>query len=274
MSLTKTFDFGDESVARDYDAVIVPTLFYPWASRLVEQHRPWDGRRVLDVATGTGVVAQFVGKRVGPEGKVIGADINPQMLAAARRRCADLATSVEFVQTPAHPLQIPSNSIDVITCQQGFQFFPDRRAAAGEMHRVLRDGGKVIVSTWRSVSECRGFGVVCDALEAIGEPDIASSMRVPFDNMPQDELVEHFEAAGFGNIELEQHEIDMLLEQGPEQAIEVAYATPIGPPLRALPEERQAQFRSALTDLVAQSSNGVTNMGAMVSNLLTAEKTA
>lgn len=272
MSGSKEFDFGDDSVARDYDAVIVPTLFHAWTERLVDQHGPWEGRRVLDVATGTGVVAQFVGRQVGADGKVIGADINPQMLAAARRRCADLGPAVELVETPAHPLNIPDDAVDVVTCQQGFQFFPDRRAAAHEMHRVLRDGGKVIVSTWLPVSECRGFGVVCDALEAIGEPDIAASMRVPFDNMPQDELLSHFESAGFRDIVLERHEIDMLLDGGPDQAVDVAYATPIGPPLRALSEERQQQFQRTLIELVEQNSNGAVNMGAMVSNVLTARK--
>ena len=274
MSQPRDFDFGDDAVANAYDKVIAPNLFHPWTTRLVEQHGPWDGRRVLDVATGTGIVAQYIGERVGPAGKVVGADLNPQMLGAARRRCADLAPTVEFVESPAHPLDVRDASVDVVVCQQGFQFFPDRDAAAREMHRVLCDGGKVVVSTWEPVSECRGFGVVCDALEAVDEPDIAAAMRVPFDNMPQAELVAHFEAAGFADVALEQQEQDLVLEGGPERAVELAYATPIGPQLSALTEDRQVRFKHALTELVATQSNGATMMGRMVSNVLTGQKLA
>ncbi len=274
MSTPKEFDFGDDAVATAYDTVLVPNLFYPWTERLVKQYGPWEGRRVLDLATGTGVVAQFIGERVGPEGRVFGADMNAQMLAMARKRCADLSPRVRFVETPAHPLDMPDASVDVVVCQQGFQFFPDRDAAAGEVRRVLRAGGKTVVSTWEPVGKCRAFGVICDALEAIGEPDIAASMRIPFDNMPADELFEHFESAGFTDIEIEQQERDMVLDGGPEVAVEVAYATPIGPPLRALSAKRQAEFRRALTELVSQTSNGATVMGTMVSNVLAATNPA
>lgn len=272
MSQTPDFDFGDDAVATAYDRVIVPTLFYPWTSKLIEDHGPWEGRRVLDLATGTGVVAQFLAERVGADGAVTGADINGQMLQMARRRCAEVEGAVEFVETPAHPLDIADESMDSVVCQQGFQFFPDRDAAAVEVHRVLRDGGKAVFTTWEPVTECRGFGVICDALEAIGEPDISASMRVPFDNMPAGELVSHFESAGFGNIEIEQHRIDLVVDGGPEKAVELAYATPIGPALLGLPEARQDEFRKALAGLVPGNGNGATNMGGMVSNVLVAEK--
>ena len=272
MSQVPDFNFGSDAVARAYDEVIVPYLFHPWTSRLVAEHGPWDGRRVLDVATGTGIVAQFVGERVGPEGQVVGADINPQMLAAAQRRCADLIPAVELVESPAYPLDVGDELFDVVVCQQGLQFFPERGPAAREMHRVLRDGGKAVVSTWEPVSECRGVGIICDALEDIGEPDIGDTMRVPFDHMPQDELVAHFESAGFAGVELEQQTLDLILDGGPEKAVELAYATPIGPQLVALSKEQQGRFKRTLIERVAQQSNGATMMGRMVSNVLIAEK--
>lgn len=274
MSQTPDFNFGDDSVANAYDEVIVPNLFHAWTSRLVAQHGPWEGRRVLDVATGTGVVAQFIGERVGSQGKVVGADINPQMLVAAQRRCADLSPSVEFVESPAYPLDLDDASFDFVVCQQGFQFFPERGPAAGEMFRVLRNGGKVAVSTWEPVSECRGFGVVCEALESIGESEIAETMRVPFDNMPRQELADHFAAAGFAGVDVEAQEIDLVLDGGPDKAVELAYATPIGPQLVALSEEQQDNFKRSLVERVAQQSNGATMMGRMVSNVLTGHKLA
>ena len=99
-------------------------------------------------------------------------------------------------------------------------------------------------------------------------------MRVPFDNMPRAELAAHFEVAGFADVALEQQHQDLVLEGGPEQAVELAYATPIGPQLSALTEDRQARFKRALTELVAGQSNGATMMGSMVSNVLTGQKLA
>ncbi|MHC4492647.1 MAG: methyltransferase domain-containing protein, partial [Planctomycetota bacterium] len=117
---SRNFDFDSHAVASGYDAVLVPVLFAPWATRLLEEHGPWKGRRVLDLATGTGVVAQLLAGRVGPSGEVVGADINGEMLALARERCAGLTPAVKFVESPAHPLGVASGSTDSVICQQGF----------------------------------------------------------------------------------------------------------------------------------------------------------
>ena len=59
MSETAEFSFGDNSVASAYDNVLVRFLFEPWAVRLIEENQPWEGRRVLDLATGTGITNDF-----------------------------------------------------------------------------------------------------------------------------------------------------------------------------------------------------------------------
>jgi SAM-dependent methyltransferase len=271
MNKGKSFSFDDDSVASGYDNGLVPVLFEPWAIRLAEEYGPWEGRRVLDLATGTGIVAQVLAGRVGVTGKVIGTDINVEMLALARKRCEGQSPEVEFIESPAHPLEIASNSIDFVVCQQAFQFFPDKRAAAREVFRVLRDGGGVVATTWHSVAECQIFGAICNALDVIGEPEISGMMRVPFD-MPASELSELFEPAGFVNARLERQEQDLVMSGGISQAVEVAYSTPIAPKLRALPDERQVQFRRAFTGLLQDLSDGGVTIGRMVSSLLVAEK--
>ena len=270
MTEPSAFDFGSGSVASTYDDALVPVLFRPWAARLVAEHSRWEGHWVLDLATGTGVVAELLAGQVGPEGKVIGTDINREMLALAQRRCADLSQVVHFVESPAHPLELSDETVDVVVCQQGFQFFPDRGAAAEEIYRVLREGGRVIVSTWRPVTECEFFGVICMALGAIDENEMANAMRVPFDFMPESELATHFTSAGFENVTVKRQEQNLVLNGGVKHAIEVAYSTPIAPQLRALPEEKQALFRNAMRDLVDELSDDGVTMGRMISNVLTA----
>lgn len=69
MTKSDQFSFSGDSVASAYNNVLVPVLFKPWAISLIEEQGPWEGRRVLDLATGTGIVAQLLAQRVGSEGK-------------------------------------------------------------------------------------------------------------------------------------------------------------------------------------------------------------
>jgi len=272
MEKPSEFNFGDQSVADAYDAVLVPILFDPWAAQLVDDFKQWQGQCVLDLATGTGVLAQRLAKHVGPTGKVIGADINGEMLTLARQRCAGANPPVEFIESPAEPLNLPGESVDVVVCQQGYQFFPDKPAAAREMFRVMRKHGTVIVSTWRPVEECEFFGSICDALHTVGEDELSDMMRIPFDSMPESELSLHFEAAGFDDVRVRQHQLALTVSEGVSHAVNVAYSTPIGPKLRALTENKQAQFRKAFKEQLDELSSDGQTMGRMVSNVLSAEK--
>ena len=275
MSATTTFDFNSDAIARAYDDVLVPHLFEPWAEHLVETEGPWDGLRVLDLATGTGIVASLVADRVGPSGKTVAADINASMLALAMKRCGTNERAVEFVTSPAHPLDLPTESVDAVLCQQGFQFFPDRGSAASEMLRVLVPGGRVAVSTWRPVWECEFFGAICQALSDIGEGELCSMMRRPFDFIDGDELAEHFETAGFKNVAVRLETRTLTLAEGVSQALQAAYATPIGPALVALPQSKRNRFGEALTDRLSRLTleDGCV-AGRMAANVLTGRRGA
>jgi ubiquinone/menaquinone biosynthesis C-methylase UbiE len=272
MSEPQKFSFGDSSVAIAYDNVLVRVLFEPWAVRLVEEYGPWQDKRVLDLATGTGIVAQKLATQLGERGKVIGTDINGEMLSLAKQRCAGLIPDEMFVESPAYPLEISSASMDVVVCQQGFQFFPEKLAAAQEAHRVLSDGGKIIATTWESVNECELFGTICKALNYMGETEMSDMMRVPFDFMPGTELSAHFDEAGFNNVEVKQQERDLVLSGGVKEGIEVAYSTPIGPKLRALSDEKKSKFKNTFSEMLNEMSENDIIMGRMVTNVVTADK--
>ena len=129
-----------------YEDVFVAGLFIPWADVLLDEVAVAPGEVVLDVACGPGTVARRAAARVGTAGRVVGADISSAMLAIAASKPAPAGAIVEYVESPAVPLAVDSASFDVIVCQQGFQFFPDRpaalardaaRAAAGRADRAL-----------------------------------------------------------------------------------------------------------------------------------------
>jgi len=271
MTKSSDFSFGDNSVAGAYADVLVPILFEPWAQALVEINQSWEGSDVLDLATGTGIVAQLLARKVGVSGSVVGMDMNQEMLAVAATR-AESQSNLSFTLCPAEKLDCPDNSFDYVVCQQGFQFFSDRNASAREILRTLRDGGTTIISVWRPVSECHFFGAICKSLEAINENAISEMMRAPFDFLPVTELVAPFESAGFSTVDVRREQRDLVMSGGIEHAIEAAYSTPIGPKLRALSEDTQARFIEAFTGNAKGLDGDEFTMGQMAADLLIATK--
>jgi SAM-dependent methyltransferase len=136
-----------------YETWFVPALFAPLAREVLARTDVPEDARVLDVACGSGIVARTIASRVGPEGSVIGLDANPAMLGAARRAAAVEGVTIEWRQGNAQDLPFANGSFDLVICQMGLQFFPDRARVAAEMARVLAPGGQVIVSTWRGLDQ-------------------------------------------------------------------------------------------------------------------------
>ncbi len=133
-----------------YERYVVPYILGPWAPGLVELAALQPGERVLDLACGTGLVARLAAKKVGPTGQVTGLDMNARMLAIAGELPPPPGALITWVEGSALSMDLPNASFDLVLCQQGFQFFPDKPAALREMHRVLVPGGRVLLSVWKT----------------------------------------------------------------------------------------------------------------------------
>ena len=123
----------------------------PWAPLLVEAARLAVGERVLDVACGTGVVARAAAERVGRGGRVVGIDLNPGMIAVAQSLPAIDGAPIEWLERSALDLRLDDVSFDVVLCQQGLQFLPDKAVALREMRRVIAGNGRLALSVWNNV---------------------------------------------------------------------------------------------------------------------------
>ena len=140
------------TAAEVYEAGVVTGIFSEWTPALVATANPSAGERALDLACGTGVVTREVAQALGPDGSIVAADLSPAMLEVARAtEIPDGGAPVEWVEASAVDLPLPDGDVDVVLCQQGLQFFPDKEAAAGEIARVLRPGGRVVLSVWRGL---------------------------------------------------------------------------------------------------------------------------
>src|SRR5260370_11496423 len=175
------YQFTTPSVPKAYEEFLVPRLFEPWARLLLDEVYLQPGEAVLDVATGPGTVARLAAARLGPKGRVVATDIALPMLDIARAKpVAAGAARIEYVESPAAPLEAPSGTFDAVLCQQGLQFFPDRPGALREMHRVLKPNARAAIAVWTQIERNQIFAAYHAALRATVNAALADLMMAPF----------------------------------------------------------------------------------------------
>jgi SAM-dependent methyltransferase len=192
------------SPARAYEEYFVPAMFAPLAGHTLSAAALRPGERVLDLACGTGVVARQAARLVGPSGRVVGLDVSPVMLEEARAHVPPGGADVAWVQGDAVTTDLADAGFDVVVCQQGLQFFPDRAEGARRMHRVLDDDGRAVVTTWCGVDEHPFIAQLADIelvhLSALGAGFTHEDVTRPF-SLGEPELRELLTSAGFGSVE-------------------------------------------------------------------------
>lgn len=199
------------SPAETYEAYFVPSIFAPLAQVVLSRAAPRPGERALDLACGTGVLARALAPAVGTAGRVMGIDLRPGMLAVARDRAVADGVTVDWRQADACALDLPAGELDLIVCQQGLQFFPDRAGALRHVHRALAPGGRVVFACWRSIEH---QALWCDLLEverrhlaALGAD--ADDAVAPFSLGDAAALRTLLGDAGFTDVEVEAHTLDV-----------------------------------------------------------------
>ena len=112
------------------------------------------GESILDLGSGTGFDAFLAAKSVGPRGQVVGIDITPEMVVRAGKNAEKYhAENVEFRLGEIEKLPVPDNSVDAVLSNCVINLSPDKMAAYGEIYRVLKPGGRVILSDILSLQE-------------------------------------------------------------------------------------------------------------------------
>jgi ubiquinone/menaquinone biosynthesis C-methylase UbiE len=257
MTEDRSRGFTGGSVPEAYDQFMAPQLFEPWARELVGRARLRRGSSVLDVASGPGPVARLAASAVGPEGRVVASDISPAMLAvAAAKPAAATSAPIEYVECSATALEAASDSFDAVLCQQGLQFFPDRAASVGEMRRVARRDGVVVVSTWASERPLGLFGPMAEVLQLAG---VAEPYPRAFDpqsySLSSPELSRLLSEAGLREVVVETVELDAVWRDT-QEAVATVMGTPYGPKVNGLPVDKQQQVYSLLAGRLGQSPDG------------------
>jgi SAM-dependent methyltransferase len=201
------------------------------------------GVRMLDVATGSGNVA-LAGARAGAD--VIGLDLTPELLAAARGRAADAGLDVQFVEGDAEELPFERDSFDVVTSCFGVMFAPRHEQAAGELARVARPGGTVAVTAWTPDGLIgRTFAILSSFM-----PPPPPELRPPMSWGTEEHVRELFADSG-AELSLERHTVTFTHDSA-EGWLDYDERI-LGPAIMAKaalePQGRYGELRAAMLDL-------------------------
>jgi ubiquinone/menaquinone biosynthesis C-methylase UbiE len=187
--------------AADFYERYVKLLMEPWVDCLLDVAALQPAEHVLDVACGTGFVARLAAERVGSAGRVVGIDLNASMIEAARSASGqDPAVPIEWRTGDAGALPFENDIFNVVLCQQGVQFFPDRVHALREMRRVLRTGGRLAFTVWSAIGDTPYHVALAEALARHLSPEAGAMARASSAFHDAMELHGLVASAGFRNV--------------------------------------------------------------------------
>lgn len=255
--------------AQTYERVVVAFML-DWAENLVSLAEVAPGERVVDLACGTGFVARRAALRVGDHGHVVGIDLNPLMVSEARR-----ATSLEILQASADATGLPDSAADIVLCQQGLQYFPDPAAALAETFRVLTPGGRVAFSVWAPLDRNPFMAAQIEALA----PHLAPGAVAAFKATNVDALggpggvAELMGTAGFTDVKVISHELDIDLPPMEEYFPALISATPWAPAYMALRDDEQRAVVERVSGALGIPPSGLGSRAQFTSYVATGSKT-
>ena len=247
------------TVAQLYERHMVPLIFEPYAADLSARAAALAPARVLEIAAGTGVLTRHLAAALPPASHLVASDVNPAMLDIARQ--LPTAPPVPWRLADAMTLPFDDASFELVACQFGAMFFPDKPAAYAEIRRVLVPGGIFLFNVWDHIDSNELAATVTEAL-ALALPDDPPRFlaRTPHGYHDIDQIRADLAAGGF----LREADIVTL----PLRACAYSPAGPAlgycqGTPLRHEIEARAPGRLSEMTAVAAQAIGERFGVGAV-----------
>ncbi len=238
------------SIPELYDQLLVPLIFEPYAEDLARRVAALRPRRVLETAAGTGVVTRAMAAALPAQIDIVATDLNQPMLD----RAAAIGTTrrVEWRQADAMQLPFPDASFDVVVCQFGVMFFPDKAHAYAEARRVLRPGGVFLFNAWDRIENNEFALVVTEALARLFPADPPRFLaRTPHGYHDEAAVARDLVQAGFSAAP----QIDTVAARSRAESASVpAMAYCQGTPLR---NEIEARKGASLAEATAASAMAI-----------------
>lgn len=258
------------SVPEKYDRLMVPLIFRPYAEELTRRARAFAPRMILETAAGTGVATQALHDAL-PDAEIIATDLNPPMLEIAGQRiCSE---RVRFVQADAQDLPFERGSFDLVLCQFGSMFFPDKVRGHSEARRVLRDGGRYLLAIWDRIERNELSNAAQKALIDCFPEDPPLFLREgPFGYHDPLRIESDLHDAGFDTVDIETVELRSRSPSARDAAMALFYGTPMGVEV----EERKTGSGEDVFNAVEQALRPFEGRGGvdapMAAHIVTASK--
>ena len=214
----EAFKFTGED-AENYDTYLGPILFEPYGQFIALQVAAEKPGSVLEIACGTGRVTRQLRKSLPATAKLIASDISGDMLAVAKRELD--GHDIEFKVEDAQSLSFPDNSFDLVICQFGMMFLPDKQKGFNEIYRVLKPGGKFMCLTWDNMLNIPICKLIFnDLVVPLFHDEDTTRFYVPFSMHNPQQLKDWMQNAGFTSTEVD----TIVLNSGPHEVKNVVDA--------------------------------------------------
>ena len=213
------------SVPAFYDQYLGSVLFEPYAADLVSRLPSRDGLRVLEIACGTGVVTRRLRAALDDSATLVATDLNEAMVDYAR--VAVPAADIVWQQADAQALAFDDSSFDVVVCQFGFMFLPDKVQGFREARRVLVDGGSLLANIWQSMDANPVAGVIHTTLATLFSADPPRFLETPYGYHDTERIRADMTQAGWENPLLETVRVQSVAPSAEAVATGFALGTPL-----------------------------------------------
>jgi SAM-dependent methyltransferase len=214
------------SIPANYDRYLGPLFFHGYADDMGARLEVRSGMRVLETACGTGIVTERLVARLGGQGRLVATDLNEPMLAHAATKLR-AAAQVEWQPADATKLPFDDRSFDAVVCQFGLMFFPDKAAGAREAFRVLKPGGRFLVSVWGRLEDNPVPRITHETVATFFPSDPPQFYTIPF-SLHDPQVVRGFlDGAGFVDVQWERRDSTGTSASTAEAAIGLIEGNPI-----------------------------------------------
>lgn len=252
-----------------YDRYLGPVLFEPYAADLVSRLPAGDRLRVLEIACGTGIVTRRLREALGESATLVATDLNEAMISYAQE--AVPALGIDWQQADAQTLAFDDGAFDVVVCQFGFMFLPDKVRGFREARRVLASGGVLLTNVWHSMEANPAAAAVHTTVARLFPGDPPRFLETPYGYHDTARIQADLAEAGWEHVQLETVSVQGLGSSALDFAVGFVLGSPLSHELAARGADLDAVVR-ALTDALVPIAGGQPFRPALAATVITAER--
>ncbi len=233
-------------------------LLEPYSFDLLNKVDAKVRERILDLATGPGEPALSLARLVGADGRVTGVDLSEKMIEIAAQVAKERRLgNADFRVMDAEHLAFSDESFDAVVSRFGFQIFTNPEAVAREAHRVLRPGGRLVVSIWSTADKAAGLHVIVGPMLEYAEPDETGYIPTPYELGAPGEMTSLLAKVGFVDLTEERRTHLFRIASEDDYLDAMLNGTPMGHSIREESPDVQAKvIAKTRQNLRAWRSNG------------------